>query len=204
MSDFIFEAQARKELGKGASRRLRRQGQIPAIVYGGDSDAVSIILEHHKVIHQFKSDDVYSSILTVNIDGKKESVVLRNVQRHPFKPFIQHLDFLRVKANEKLTQSIPVHLLNAEKAAGVKEGGVLSRPITTVEVSCLPKHLPASIDFDVAKLELGHIITVADIPAIPHVEFLTHAEEVIATILHPQSEVAEETEGAAAEGEAKE
>ena len=195
MSEFVFKGTLRTDLGKGASRRLRREGVIPAVVYGADKDAVSITLNHNEVLTQFRHEDVYSSIVTVEIDGKAESAILRDVQRHPFKPLITHLDFLRVKAGEKLKSAVPVVLLNAETAVGVKAGGILTHALTAIEVECLPKDLPHAIEVDIAALEVGAHITVADIKAPKGVEILTHAEDQVAGIVAPR--VAEETEAAA-------
>lgn len=197
MSEFVFKGTLRTDLGKGASRRLRREGVIPAVVYGADKDAVSITLNHNEVLTQFRHEDVYSSIVTVEIDGKAESAILRDVQRHPFKPLITHLDFLRVKAGEKLKSAVPVVLLNAETAVGVKAGGILTHALTAIEVECLPKDLPHAIEVDIATLEVGAHITVADIKAPKGVEILTHAEDQVAGIVAPR--VAEETTEAAAE-----
>ncbi len=195
MSEFVFKGTLRTDLGKGASRRLRREGVIPAVVYGADKDAVSITLNHNEVLTQFRDNDVYSSIVTVTIDGKAESAILRDVQRHPFKPLITHLDFLRVKAGEKLKSAVPVVLLNAETAVGVKAGGILTHALTAIEVECLPKDLPHAIEVDIAALEVGAHITVADIKAPKGVEILTHAEDQVAGIVAPR--VAEETVAAA-------
>lgn len=195
MSEFVFKGTLRTDLGKGASRRLRREGVIPAVVYGADKDAVSITLNHNEVLTQFRNDEVYSSIVTVTIDGKAESAILRDVQRHPFKPLITHLDFLRVKAGEKLKSAVPVVLLNAETAVGVKAGGILTHALTAIEVECLPKDLPHAIEVDIAALEIGAHITVADIKAPKGVEILTHAEDQVAGIVAPR--VAEETEATA-------
>src|SRR5699024_3595773 len=197
MSEFVFKGTLRTDLGKGASRRLRREGVIPAVVYGADKDAVSITLNHNEVLTQFRHEDVYSSIVTVEIDGKAESAILRDVQRHPFKPLITHLDFLRVKAGEKLKSAVPVVLLNAETAVGVKAGGILTHALTAIEVECLPKDLPHAIEVDIATLEVGAHITVADIKAPKGVEILTHAEDQVAGIVAPR--VAEVTTEAAAE-----
>lgn len=200
MSEFVFKGSLRTDMGKGASRRLRHKGQIPAVVYGAGQDAVGIILNHNEVLTQFRHNDVYTSIVNVEIDGKAEKAILRDVQRHPFKPLITHLDFLRVKAGEKLKSAIPVVLLNAETAVGVKAGGILTHGLTSVEVECLPKDLPNAIEIDVAALEIGTHITVADIKAPKGVEILTHAEDQIAGIVPRAAEeveaVAEATEEA--------
>lgn len=193
MSQFIIEATLRTALGKGASRRLRRNGDIPAIIYGGDKEPVSVILNHNKVLNTFRDEAVYSSVLTVNVDGKKESVVLCNVQRHPFKPLLQHLDFMRVNANEKLTKLVPIHLLNAQSAVGVKLGGVLTHQLTTVEIECLPKNLPTSIEIDIASLEIDQHLTIAQLPAMNGVTYITPSDEIVVSILPPQISEAEET-----------
>lgn len=194
MSQFIFEATLRTELGKGASRRLRRNGDIPAIIYGGDKAPVSVVLNHNKVLNAFRDEAVYSSVLTIEVNGEKEAVVLCNVQRHAFKPLIQHLDFMRVNANEVLTKVVPVHLLNEDKAPGVKLGGVLTHQLNTVEVECLPSNLPTAIELDVSALEIDQHITVAQLPAINGVTYITPTDEIVVSVLHQQiGEEAEET-----------
>ncbi|MBS7826825.1 50S ribosomal protein L25/general stress protein Ctc [Wohlfahrtiimonas chitiniclastica] len=202
MSDFIFKASLRQDMGKGASRRLRREGLIPAVVYGADKEAVSIVLNHNEALTVFRNEDVYSSIVTVEIDGKPESAILRDVQRHPYKPLLAHLDFLRVKAGEKLKSMVPVVLLNAEDAAGVKAGGVLTHALTAIEVECLPKDLPHAIEIDIIDLAVGAHITVADVKAPAGVEILTPAEDQVAGILAPR--IADDAEEATDAAEATE
>lgn len=194
MSQLIFEAKLRTDLGKGASRRLRRNGDIPAIIYGGETAPISIILNHNKTLTVFRDEAVYSSVVIVDVNGQKENVVLRNVQRHPFKPLLQHLDFMRVNANEKLKQMVPVHLLNEEKSAGVKLGGVLTHQLSNVEIECLPKDLPAFIELDVINLEIDQHLTVADLPKVAGVEYLTPSDEIVVSLLHPKVEASEEQE----------
>ena len=207
MSDFIFEANVRSDMGKGASRRLRREGNIPAIVYGAGKDAVSLVLNHNAVLKNFRHADIYTSILTLKVDGKDEAVILRDVQRHPYKPIITHLDFLRVRANEAIVVDIPVELINDEKAKGVVHGGIVLLHEATLAVSCLPKDLPHVIQVDIADLDIGEHIMISDIPAIPGVEFVNimNEEEMndqpVVAIVEPRT-AAEETE--AEEGEATE
>lgn len=156
MSDsFEVTAQPRSDKGKGASRRLRRLGLVPGIVYGAHQDPESISLVHHELAHQLETEAFYSHILSLKLGGKTEKVILKDMQRHPAKPFITHVDFLRVSAKEKFRTNVPLHFLHEDSCMGVKAGGVLSRLITDVEVSCLPADLPEYIEVDVAALEIG-------------------------------------------------
>ncbi len=206
MSDFIFEGTLRTDLGKGASRRLRRQGDIPAIVYGADKDAASLVLNHNAVLRHFRNPEIYTSILTLKVDGKEEAVILRDVQRHPYKPIITHLDFLRVRANEAIVVEIPVELVNDAKAKGVVNGGIVLLHEATLAVSCLPKDLPHAIVVDIADLDVGEHIMISDIPAIPGVEFVNimNEEEMndqpVVAIVEPRVQVEEDAE----EGDAEE
>ncbi len=164
MADFIFEAETRTDLGKGASRRLRRTGAIPAVIYGGNQDAVSLTLDHNEVLKQFRSEAIYSHILTVKVNGKPEIAVLRDVQRHPYKPLITHLDFLRVNAKEIVRVAVPLHFINEDTAKGVKDqGGTVSHLLTTLEVDCLPKDLPEYIEVDLQAVEAGQVVHISEI-----------------------------------------
>ncbi|MCB1830058.1 MAG: 50S ribosomal protein L25/general stress protein Ctc [Chromatiaceae bacterium] len=164
MSDiFQINAQPRSDKGKGASRRLRRQGLVPGIVYGAHRDPESISLVHHELAHQLETEAFYSHILNLKLGEKTEKVVLKDMQRHPSKPFITHVDLFRVSAKEKLRINVPLHFLHEESCVGVKAGGVLSRSITDVEVSCLPADLPEYIEVDVASLDIGDSITLSGV-----------------------------------------
>lgn len=173
MSEFTLNAQARNDLGKGASRRLRREANlVPGIIYGAGKDAVSIAIESREIAKLLLNDASYSSILTIDLDGKKEDVMMKDLQRHPAKNFVMHADFIRVVAGQKLTALVPVVLLNEENAVGVKrDGGELFRPAPEVEVTCLPKDLPEAIEVDVANLEVGQTIHLSNIEAPAGVEF---------------------------------
>ena len=200
MSIYFFEATVRSDMGKGASRRLRHEGNIPAIVYGNDKEAVSLVLNHNEVLKRFRRADIYTTILDLIIDGKKESVILRDVQRHPYKPIITHLDFLRVNANEAIIVDVPVELVNEETSVGVVHGGIVTLHEATLAVSCLPKDLPSSIQVDIANLAVGEHIMISDIPAIKGVEFVNimNEEEMndqpVVAIVEPRVAAVEETE----------
>ena len=159
-----IQATSRNVEGKGASRRLRHAASIPAIVYGGKSAPQPIQLDHEKIWLAQQHEWFYSSILNLDIDGKVEQVLLRDMQRHPFKQIIMHLDFQRVDANQALRASVPLHFLNQDKSPAGKTAGVLVlHELNEVEVSCLPKDLPEFIEVDLSKLDLGQIIHLSDL-----------------------------------------
>lgn len=154
----------REDAGKGASRRLRRAGRIPAIVYGGDAEPASIELDHEKTWLASQQEWFYSSILSLDVDGKSEQVLLRDMQRHPYKQLIMHLDFQRVKANEALRAPVQLHFVNAEKSpAGKAADVIIMHELTEVVVSCLPKDLPEYIEVDLGDFKLGDIIHLSDL-----------------------------------------
>ncbi len=181
MSDsFELDVTTREDMGKGASRRLRRlEGKIPGIVYGGGKKPQPITVNHSEIINHLDEEAFYSHILTLKVDGKAEKVILKDLQRHPFKPKVNHVDFMRVKATEKLHTSVPLHFLNEEKCPGVKAGGVINHAFTTVEVSCLPKHLPEFIEVDLGALEMDQVVHLSDIKLPTGVELveLSHGED---------------------------
>lgn len=166
MSDAIFslDATVRTDLGKGASRRLRHTGKVPAIIYGGGKEPVSLTLEHNKVLQAQEFEAFYSHVLTINIDGKKEEALVKDMQRHPFKPKVTHIDFVRVVAGELLTTNVPLHFINEDKADAIKlEGGHAEHQMNEIEVTCLPKDLPEFIEVDVANLALDETLHLSDI-----------------------------------------
>lgn len=166
MSQYTFNAVARDDLGKGASRRLRRAKQyIPAIVYGGDKEPQPISLEQREFYRILDLDDsVYTSVLNLSIDGKAQQVIIKDMQRHPFKPLINHIDFQRVDSKHKVTLFVPLHFINEETCVGVKQqGGQLQRLSNEIEITALPKDLPSHIEVDVAALEVGQILHLSDI-----------------------------------------
>lgn len=161
---FELNAQRRDDLGKGASRRLRRDGMVPAIVYGGDEAPLSVTLELRELNKNLESEAFYSHILDLKIDGAVQKVILRDLHRHPFKPIILHADLQRVDPSHAIRMRVPLHFLNEGTCVGVKtSGGVVSHLITEVEVSCSPNVLPEFIAVDLAQVELGTILHLSDL-----------------------------------------
>lgn len=157
-------ASIRKEQGSGASRRLRRAGYVPGIVYGGKDDAVPVSIEHNPLYHALRIEGFHSSILDMQIDDASTQVLLRAVQWHPYKPQVMHVDFQRVAADQKITVKVPLHFVNEEVSPAVKlSAGIIGRVITEVEVSCLPAALPSFIEVDLSQLEAGKSIHLNDI-----------------------------------------
>lgn len=164
MSEHTIKATGRNVEGKGASRRLRRASSIPAIVYGGTAAPQPIQLDHEKLWLVSQNEWFYSSILHLDIDGKVESVLLRDMQRHPFKQLILHLDFLRVSANQAIRVAVPLHFLNQDTSpAGKAADVVVTHELNEVHVSCLPKDLPEFISVDLANLSLGDAIHLSEL-----------------------------------------
>jgi large subunit ribosomal protein L25 len=166
MSEAIFnlDASIRNDLGKGASRRLRHSGKVPAILYGGDEAPISLTLEHNKLVQAQDFEAFYSHVLTLNIEGKKVEALVKDMQRHPFKPKVTHVDFQRVIAGEKLTTNVPLHFVNENKAPGIKtDGGHAEHQVLEIEVTCLPKDLPEFIEVDMGAVELGETVHLTDI-----------------------------------------
>ncbi|WP_251358070.1 50S ribosomal protein L25/general stress protein Ctc [Kangiella sp. TOML190] len=164
MSDFTLNATKRSDIGKGASRRLRREANmIPAVVYGGKEDATSITLSHNQVIRFLEEESFYSSIINLDIEGEVEEVLLKDLQRHPFKPKVLHMDLKRIVRGQEMHANVPLHFNNEEDAPGVKEGGVVSHQITSVEVICMPRHLPEYISVDMGAVEMGGVVHLSEI-----------------------------------------
>lgn len=195
-------AKKREAQGTGASRRLRRSGNVPGIIYGGGKDAVNVELNHKELFLQFRHEAFHSSILNLNLDGKTEQVLLRDYQMHPVRNEIQHIDFQRVSATEKIHVKVPFHFINQEVAPGVKLAhGIVNHVMTEADVSCLAKNLPEFIEVDLAELEAGHSIHLSQIKLPKGVEFvqLAHGDDAaVASIPTPRGGVAAEEEAPAA------
>ena len=197
---------SRTDQGKGASRRLRRAGHVPAIVYGAGQPPQNIQFEHNTLALAARNEWFSSSILDLMIDGNRQKVLLRDVQKHPHKPQLVHLDFLRINENEKIRVEVPLHFLNQDKSpAGKMSGVVISHNVTEIEVSCLPKDLPEYLEVDLGNLELGDIVHVSDIklPAgveIPELKLGKEHDHPVVTAQEIRVEVEETPE--AAEGAA--
>jgi large subunit ribosomal protein L25 len=160
---FELNAEPRTDTGKGASRRLRHAGKVPAIMYGGNKEPESLTLDHNEVIRNLEHEAFYSHILTIKVGGTSTRAVMRDLQRHPSKPFVQHMDLMRVSESEKLRMNVPLHFIGEEIAPGVKAGGMVSHEIIEVEVECLPKDLPEYIEVDVSGLDVGDSLHLSDL-----------------------------------------
>jgi large subunit ribosomal protein L25 len=203
---FEFSAEPRTDVGKSASRRLRRNGRLPAVLYGGDRDPEALSLELEQVLRAQGQESLYSQILQLKIGSRTERVVLREIHRHPWKPVILHMDLQRIKADEKIRVHVPLHFLNEANAIGVKQqGGIVSHFKIEVEVFCLPLNLPEFIEVDLTDLELGQSIYLSQLPLPQGVELveLSHAPEhdVPVVAIHGRKGVEEEGEKEAESGE---
>ncbi len=210
MSDkYELNVEVRTQLGKGANRRMRRlENQIPAVIYGTDKGPMSIMVNGHHLNNALKNNAFYSHILTLNVNGAAEKVILKALHRHPSKPQILHADFLRVSATEKLHMSIPFHFINEDIAPGVKTaGGVISHMMNEVEISCLPGDLPENIEVDLGNLEMNESIHLSQLKVPKGVEIvaLLHNDDKAVVNIHEPRVIEEEPEEVAApaeEGEA--
>ena len=199
---FTFNATKRVEQGTGASRRLRRAGVIPGIIYGANKEVVNVSFDHNELFHLLRNEKFHSSVVTADVEGAKENVILRATQWHPFRQIVLHLDFQRVDASQKLHLKVPLHFLNTEVSPGVKlEGGIVSHVLTEVDISCLPADLPEFIEVDLKDLAMGHSLHVSQLVLPKGVEVVHHGEgdPVVATILQVRggSDAAEGDEAAA-------
>lgn len=163
--EFLIEAFPRGDQGRGASRRLRREERkIPAIIYGGKKEAVSISIWHNELKKALENEAFFSHVLTIELEGKKESVILKDLQRHPYKPLLTHADFLRVDKDHEIHVNVPLHFLNEESAPAIKlQGGVANHQINEVEVICLPQNLPEFLEVDMAEVEMDQVVHLSDL-----------------------------------------
>ncbi len=199
---FELKADPRGKLGKGASRRLRRAGKVPAILYGGGQDPMPLLLDQLDLMNQFKNEAIYSHVLTLNLGDRTEQAVLRDVQRHPFKSTFLHLDFLRVIADRKLRAHVPLHFANETTARGVKlQGGVINRALIEIEIECLPGDLPEFIEIDLVNLGLGDTIHLSEIELPANVVLASHVDPgsetdaIVVSIQHAHGGGEEEAAG---------
>ncbi|MBA1244539.1 MULTISPECIES: 50S ribosomal protein L25/general stress protein Ctc [Pseudomonas] len=199
MTEFTLNAESRSDLGKGASRRLRRLASlVPAVVYGGEQAPESISLLAKEVAKLLENEAAYAHVIELTVDGTKQNVIIKALQRHPAKGHVLHADFVRVVAGQKLTATVPVHFMNQE--AAVKKGGEISHVVSELEITCLPKDLPEFIEVDMANAEVGTIIHLSDLKAPAGVEFvaLAHGNDLAVANVHaPRVPVEDAGEGAA-------
>ena len=160
---FEFVAKGRDLSGTSAARAERRNGNIPAVVYGGKDAPQSIVLNHNDVVKHLEHEAVYSHVLDLSIDGKTQQAVLKGVQRHPARPQVLHMDFMRVDASHKLKVHVPIHFINEDVCLGVKAGGVVTHAMVDVEVACLPAALPEYLEVDLAALDIGGSVHLSDL-----------------------------------------
>ena len=203
MASIEFTAFARQTEGRAASRRLRRTGKAPGIVYGGTDQPTPIELDHNALIHALRNEVFHASILTMKLNGSSTKVLLRDVQMHPFKHEVLHVDFQRVDANRKIHMKVPLHFINGEISPAVKlNAAIVSHVTTEVDVSCLPKDLPEFIEVDLSQLDVGHSIHVSALKMPAGVNVVTSkTDPVVATAVVPRAQVEAEEEAAAATAE---
>ena len=191
-------ATSRKEQGSSASRRLRRAGQVPGIVYGGKVEPSAVSIEHNPLYHSLRVQAFHSSILDMELDGKSEKVLLRAVQWHPYKPQVLHIDFQRVAADEKITVKVPLQFVNQEISPAVKlSAAIVSHVVNEIEVSCLPKDLPSFIEVDLANLEPTQTVHANDLKLPAGVSLASHGTEnpVLVTVAVPAADKDATTDG---------
>ncbi|MFC6632628.1 50S ribosomal protein L25/general stress protein Ctc [Microbulbifer taiwanensis] len=210
MSDIKLNANVRSDEGKGASRRLRRlEGRVPGIIYGGKAEPQSVSVLQKDLFKALENEAFFSSVLTLDIDGKEDKVILRDLQRHPAKQQLLHVDFQRVSANTKVHVKVPLHFLNEDSCKGVKAGGIVSHTLTELEISAPASKLPEFIEVDLANLDMDGVLHISDIKLPAGVESvdLSHGTDhdlVVASVHKPRGAIEAEAEGEAAEGEGEE
>jgi len=201
MNNFALNAEVRSDLGKGASRRLRRNASlVPAVVYGGDKEPVSISLVAKDRAKLLENEAAFSHVLSLDVAGTKETVLIKALQRHPAKGFVLHADFIRVVAGQKLSAHVPLHYINQETSVGVKQqGGEILHSLNEVEVSCLPKDLPEFLEVDMAKVEIGQTVHLSDLKLPKGVELvaLAHGSDLPVANVHAPRVAKEEGDAAA-------
>ncbi len=171
MSSIMLEAEARTDLGKGASRRLRRlENKVPGVLYGGGKAPQAIHLLHNKVVKALESETIYSSVFDLTVNGKVEHVILKDLQRHPYKPVIMHMDLQRVSAKDVLVKMVPLHFINEDAAPGAIEGGLITHTMSQVEIRCQAKYLPEFIEVDMSEMNMNDVLHMSDLKLPKHVQ----------------------------------
>ena len=203
---FELNAEPRTDTGKGASRRLRHAGRVPAIIYGGGKDPEALTLQHNEVLRNLEHEAFYSHILTVRIGGSETRAVLRDMQRHPSRPVIMHMDLMRVSETETLRMNVPLHFIGEDVAPGVKQSGIVSHELTEVMIECLPKDLPEFIGVDISAMNIGDARHLSDLQVPEGVTLMElergEGHDLAVVSIHAQR-VVEEVEEAPAEGGAE-
>ncbi len=164
MKSFTLTAESRSDIGKGASRRLRHTNKIPAVIYGGAIDPISLTLNHNDILKMIEDEAFYTSILNVDIEGKTHRAVVKDIQRHAYKPKLLHMDFQRVSDDQMITMMIPIHFTGGDVAPGVKTGGQMTHNMSNIEIMCSAINLPEYIEIDVSAMEIGDTLHISDLP----------------------------------------
>ncbi len=210
-SSIVLKASLRTDVGKGASRRLRRDNGVPAILYGAKKEAQALLLQHHEIIKVLENEEIYTQLFDLNIEGENHRVRLRDIQRHAYKPKILHMDFQRILGNERIHVKVPLHFIHEEDSPAAKQMAVIAHQIKEVEIICQASHIPSFIEVDLSQLEVDQIVHLSDLklPENAVITALTHGEShdlPVATAHMPRAvveEVEETAEASAAEeGEA--
>ena len=200
---FEINAQARTLQGSGASRRLRRAGKVPGIIYGGEAAPQAIEIDHNELLLNLKKEAFHASILNIVLDGKKQQVLLRDTQRHAYKPLVLHIDFQRVDAKQELHIKVPLHFINEEIAPGIKlAGGLVNHVVTELDIECLPKDLPEFIEIDIGALNVGDSIHISEIKLPKGVKLGQHGADDSVVVGVVGKGGGSDEEAAAVEGEA--
>ena len=195
-----INAVLRTEQGTSASRRLRRAEQVPGIIYGGGEAPQMVALDHNELFHKLRQEAFHSTVLSIRVGDTAQSVILKDVQRHAYKPRVLHVDFQRVDATHKIHLRVPLHFVNGDVCPGVKlQGGIISHPISELDVECLPGNLPEFIEVDLKDLKAGTALHVSHLALPEGVVALTHGDDpVVVTVLLPKGAASEEGEGESA------
>jgi large subunit ribosomal protein L25 len=205
MATIEFTAFPRNQEGRGACRRMRRSGKAPGVVYGGKDAPTPIELDHNALVHALRNEAFHSSILSMKLDGSATKVLLRDIQMHPFRHEVLHVDFQRVDENRRIHMKVPLHFVNEQVSPAVKEqGAIVSHVMTEIDIECLPKDLPEFIEVDLSTLDTSSSLHVSGVKLPPGVTAVTHGklDPVVATAVVPKAvvETEEETAAAATEG----
>ena len=198
---FELNAQARTLQGSGASRRLRRANKVPGIIYGGSAAPEMIEIPHNDLLLALRKEAFHSSVISINLAGKAQTVLLRDAQMHAYKPLVLHVDFQRVDATHAVHQKVPLHFINADLAPGVKlGGGTVSHAMNDIDVTCLPQDLPAFIEVDLKEVQAGQTLHVSQLVFPQGVKPIVHGSDdpVVVAITAKRAAAAEGEEGEAA------
>ena len=206
-ANFIVEAEVRAGSGTAASRRSRRAGQVPVVVYGGGEDEQYLLVDHNKILLQLDVEAFHSALVQLHVGDDLQRAILRDVQMHPYKQQVMHLDFQRVSRKDTITMTVPLHFKGEEDAPGVKsDAGIMAHSMTSVDISCLGSDLPEYIEVDVSALEMGESVSLGDVVLPEGVEFASSVQESdlelsVASVLAPKKPQTEGVDGEEAEGE---